>query len=476
MTKQNIDYGIKVQQLYLELLLSSGDIYARCQSIFDYTLFDRKLQNAAKFLKEYADNYSILPTFEIINAATNSDLMDPKLEDNSHYTWLLEEFETFIRHKSIEKAIIQSSDLLEAGEYGAVEDIIKKAVQIGLVKDLGTNYFASPRERLKKIMDNNGQMTTGWIDLDRLLYGGMNRGELSIFCAQSGGGKSLFMANIGINWAMQGLNVVYITCELAEELVSLRMDAMNTNKSTKQVFKDIGEVDLQITNLGKKAGAFQLKYLPSGKNCNDIRAYLKEYELSTGIKVDVVIVDYLDLLMPISARISAENLFMKDKYVSEEMRNLAVEKKCFMVTASQLNRTSIDELDFDHSHISGGLSKIQTADNVFAIYSTRALKERGKVQLQLLKTRNSAGVNQKIELNYDVDTMRITNSDDAMTDEDMNGSAVNTLADRYSNLKRGSIVTPNTAENPVNVKKAQVQHGAATVKSLLNSINTSEFE
>jgi len=116
----------------------------------------------------------------------------------------------------------------------------------------------------------------------------------------------------------------------------------------------------------------------------------------------------LDLLMPVSAKVSPNDLFVKDKYVSEELRNLAKELAVLMVTASQLNRSAVEEIEFDHSHISGGISKINTADNVFGIFTSRAMKERGKYQIQCMKSRSSTGVGQKIDLEYNIETMRIT--------------------------------------------------------------------
>jgi hypothetical protein len=112
--------------------------------------------------------------------------------------------------------------------------------------------------------------------------------------------------------------------------------------------------------------------------------------------------------MPVSAKVSPNDLFVKDKYVSEEIRNLAKELGILMVTASQLNRSAVEEIEFDHSHISGGISKINTADNVFGIFTSRAMKERGKYQIQCMKSRSSTGVGQKIDLEYNVETMRIT--------------------------------------------------------------------
>ena len=121
-----------------------------------------------------------------------------------------------------------------------------------------------------------------------------------------------------------------------------------------------------------------------------------------------MLIDYLDLMMPKSKRISPADLFIKDKYVSEELK-LGGGEKCILATASQLNRASVEKIEFDHSHISGGLSKIQTADNMIGIFTSRAMKERGRYQIQFMKTRSSSGVGQKVDLEFDVDNLRIRN-------------------------------------------------------------------
>ena len=387
MTRQNADYGYDIQKVYLEMMLTDAETFVRCQAVFDDVAFDRRLQPAAKFINDYVVEHNAMPTFDIVNAATDSNLKHPGDLAENHYDWLLMEFETFSKHKALEAAILKSADLLEKGEYGPVEDLVKKAVQIGLQKDLGTDYWKDPRSRLEAIKDKNGQVSTGWATLDKQLFGGFNRGELNIFAGVSGAGKSLFLAIMGVNWCLQGLNVLYLTFELSENLVSMRLDSMTTDIPSRDIFKNIEDVEMKVKMIGKKAGAFQVKYMPTGKTANDLRSYIKEFEIKTGRKIDVVLVDYLDLMMPIAKRISAENLFVKDKYVSEELRDLAMELNCLFVTASQLNRSSVEEIEFDHSHISGGLSKIQTADNVIGIFTSRAMRERGRYKIQLMKTR-----------------------------------------------------------------------------------------
>jgi hypothetical protein len=236
------------------------------------------------------------------------------------------------------------------------------------------------------------------------------------------------MMNIALSWLQMGMSGVYITLELSEELTSLRTDAMLTSMSTKEIRKDIDNTALKVAINGKKFGKYRVKALPAQSNVNDIRAYIKEVQIQAGIKVDFVMVDYLDLIMPVSTKVSPNDLFVKDKYVSEELRNLAKELGVLFVTASQLNRSAVEEVEFDHSHISGGISKINTADNVFGIFTSRTMRERGKYQIQCMKSRSSTGVGQKIELEYNIDTMRIT--DPGVDTSSNNGNQVSSIMDR----------------------------------------------
>jgi len=401
------EYTLDLQKLFLEMMMNDAQNYVRVQNIYNIQNFDRSLQETAKFIKEHSDKHNTLPTYEQVKAVTGIELKPVPDVSESHNDWFLEEFEGFTKRQELERAILKSADLLEKGTYEPVEKLIKDAVQISLTKDLGTDYFLDPKGRLMALKDNNGQITTGWPAMDRKLFGGMNKGELNIFAGGSGSGKSLFMQNLAVNWITNGLNGVYLTLELSEGLSAMRIDSMLTNVSTKEVFRDLDTVEMKVKMAGKKAGNLQIKYMPAQSNVNDVRAYLKELQIKNGWAADFLLVDYLDLLMPVSAKVSPSDLFVKDKYVSEELRNLAKELNCVFVTASQLNRGAVDEIEFDHSHISGGLSKINTADNVFGIFTSRAMRERGRYQLQLMKTRSSSGVGQKIDLEFDIESLRI---------------------------------------------------------------------
>ena len=424
------------------MFLADAESFVRAQNIFMYSHYDANLREAAKFIYEYANEYKTLPDVEMVNAKTGADLQSAADIDPKHFDWFLDEYERFARHKSLESAILASADMLEKGEYGSVEEKIKKAVEVGLTKDMGLDYFEDPKARLQALKDNNGMVPTGWKNFDKKLFGGFNRGELNIFAGGSGAGKSLFLQNLAVNYAEQGLNVCYVTLELSEKLTAMRIDAMMTETPTREIYKDLDTVDLKVKMKAKTSGKLRIKYISSGATALDIRAYIKEFEIQHNLTCDVILIDYLDLLMPMNRRVSPSDLFVKDKYVSEELRNLAVDINCLLITASQLNRASVEEIEFDHSHISGGLSKIQTADNVIGIFTSRAMRERGKYQIQFMKTRSSSGVGHKVDLEFNVDTLRIL---DLAEDEEYQ-SFKKQAPSIYTNLKRTSTVTADAKE------------------------------
>ena len=457
-----IEYTEDVQTLFINMMLTEHHLFIRVQNILNADNFSKKLRPVVQFMLEFAQKYNGVPDVEQIRVVTNmqlnviNDLRDQDVE------WFLDEFEKFTRKQELERAILKSADLLEKGNYDPVEKLIKDAVQISLTKDMGIDYFDDPRGRLLAIKAKNGQITTGWPILDKRLYGGFNRGELQLFLGGSGSGKSLFMQNLAVTWSTMGLNGVYVTLELSEELCSWRMDGMVTDIPTNDVWKHLDDVELKVKMVQKKAGKLRVKYMPAQSTVNDLRAYCKELQIQTDTKLDFICVDYLDLMMPVSAKVSPSDLFVKDKYVSEELRNLAKELNALFVTASQLNRSAVEESEFDHSHISGGISKINTADNVFGIFTSRNMRDKGKYQLQLMKTRSSSGVGTKVDLSFNKETLKIfDDSSDDNTPEVMTGSSI------LSKIKSNSQVINNNEDNEPKVV-ADVQSNK--VKQMLAQI------
>jgi hypothetical protein len=166
--------------------------------------------------------------------------------------------------------------------------------------------------------------------------------------------------------------------------------------------------------------------------------------------VEEVEFDHSHISGGISKINTADNVFgiftsraMRERGRSEELRNLAREFGILMITASQLNRSAVEEIEFDHSHISGGISKINTADNVFGIFTSRAMRERGRYQIQLMKTRSSSGVGMKVDLDFDIETLRITDpGEDA---QGTPGTVKPQVGSIMSNMKAKSNVSSDSA-------------------------------
>lgn len=462
------EYNTDVQKLFLRMMATNPELFVRVTNIFNPANFEKSLRPVAEMFKEHSEKYSVLPDHTQIQAVTGTAIDITEELTDGHYEWFLDEFEAFTKRQELERAILKAADLLEKGEYDPVEKLIKDAVQISLTKDMGTDYFADPESRIAKYFNSGGQVSTGWPQMDKLLYGGFSRGELNIFAGGSGSGKSLVMMNMALNWIQQGLSGVYITLELSEELTSLRTDAMLTQMSTRDIRKDISNTALKIRMSSPKSGQYRVKGLPAQSTVNDIRAYLKEVQIQTSIKVDFVMVDYLDLVMPVTVKVNPNDQFIKDKYVAEELRNLSKELNILLVTASQLNRSAVEEIEFDHSHIAGGISKINTADNVFGIFTSRSMRERGQYQMQCMKSRSSTGVGQKIELEYSVETMRITDSDTG--EIEVYKKPQPTATDLMSRLKPSSTVIAS-ADMDSNTKRIIADATGSKLKSLLNSLD-----
>lgn len=409
-TKEKVNYGIALQTVLVSYMLSDAEAFIQCQNIIQPTYFESSLQPVIKLILEHSAKYKGLPPTELIKAQTGVDISLVEVTESSK-TWFLDQVELFCRHKAIEAAILQSADLLEQGYHGDLESLMKDAVLISLNRALGTNYFEDPKARLEKLLNQNGNISTGWKSIDSIIYK-LGKGELAIFTAVTGGGKSVALQNLTVNWAMQNYNVIYFSLELSEELVAKRLDSMITNIPNASIFRQIDKVELIVKQKERHLGAIQVKYIKSGSNTNDLRSYLKEYQIQYNRKPDMIVVDYLDLMAPNSKRIDQTNLFAKDKLVAEELRSLGMELEIIVASAAQLNRSGYEELNPTAANVAGGISKMNTADLVINITNSPASRERGEIGMHFMKTRNSGGVGKHIALKFDVDTLRITDPDD----------------------------------------------------------------
>lgn len=137
--------------------------------------------------------------------------------------------------------------------------------------------------------------------------------------------------------------------------------------------------------------------------------------------------------------------------------------RLFYANGILTHNSAVEEIEFDHSHISGGISKIQTADNVIGIFTSRSMRERGRYQIQLMKTRSSSGVGQKIDLDFDIDTLRI--SDSGLESEDDYKPKSESILDE---IKRKP-TSKNTLEN-VDSPASKTSNDKTLLRQFINTI------
>jgi len=445
---------LQKQYLLLSYLISSQELFVKVSPILQTRYFDPKIKSIVTFVKGYFDEYKTPPTIDQISAETGQKIeLRPSLT-RQELTYAENQLERFCREKAIEEAIYASPKLLDEGKYGEIEKLIKDAITVGLSRNIGLDYFFDPEARLRLLTINNS-VSTGWHKLDEYLGGGLNRKEMIIFAAPPGIGKSLTMGNLAKNLMKQHLNGVFITLELAEEVVAKRFDSMFSGMYQMELMKNITEATVKINQQKEHHGALHIKRMPeSSTNCNHIRAYLKEFEIVNGYLPDFIVVDYLDLMCSVQS-ISAENTFVRDKFISEELRSIANEFDLIMITASQMNRSALqleNIQDLGQANIAGGISKINTTDNLVAIIQNDQMKARGEMMFKLLKTRSSNGVGNFYMLKFNQKNLCLENLDEEPAKARMSKSVSSYVEKKNKSGEEGGV----TVSNPTGPKSPKL--------------------
>lgn len=396
----------------LELALSSKDLFIKVLGVMEPDRFEPPLSFVVEFTKTYFSKYHAIPDLSTIKIETGIELEQKSLEQHQ-FNYAVDEIELHCQKKAMYNSILASVDELKNAEdsqsepdFGKIEKLIRDAITVSVDKDLGLNFFVDPASRLRAMMEGLDDRGIGWPAVDEMMNG-VRRGELVIFAAISGGGKSVVLANIARMMAKQGLNTLLISLELSDKLIAKRLDSIVSGISSKQIFEKIEELDALYKTIGSRYGSLYIKKMSPKTRAIDIRAYLMEYKLQFGHNPDVIIVDYMGKMRPNSKSRNA-NKFDIDEDISDELRDLAIDYNAYMFSAAQFNRGADDIKEKKQSHIGGGLSKIQTADAVIAIKRTEENKDEGIVVFQPIKLRNAEMRIQDIVLYWDDKTLEIS--------------------------------------------------------------------
>jgi|TARA_R100000027_G_scaffold66297_1_gene61997 replicative DNA helicase len=373
MSESLIQYGTNFQSKLITSLLVDNKFTKQIIDILEIGYFDSDSNKfLVKSVKDYFTKYKNTPTMEALKVLVDdvdNDVLKTSIIDSLRGAWQHRESPDleFIKEKSLEfcknqvvkSAIMESVELLETQKYDEIKTIIDKAMTAGVERDIGHEYITGFEERMNQQARNT--LPTQWDSVNDLMDGGLAGGELGVVVAPAGIGKSWTLQALGAHAVKKGLTVIHYTLELNAQYVGLRYDTIVSGQPTGnlQYYKE--EV---LKKIGQLKGELIIKYYPTRTaSVNTLTAHLQQCELQ-GIKPDMVIVDYADIMK------STQNFNEKRHqigHVYEELRGMAGEFDIPIWTASQANRSSLEEDVIDASKVSEDYSKVMTADFVMSM-------------------------------------------------------------------------------------------------------------
>jgi hypothetical protein len=400
------------QHTLLSYISSNYDVWVIIEPIIKPEYFDEEYKPVVKLLLDHSQQYKQIPNQSIIRMKTGVMLDTPgDAQDSRTAQWLLDEIQTFCRHRATGIEIKRASlAILNDSSREALELIFqnfKTITEISLEKDLGIEVHHDAR-RLLNETDNEIIKPTNYKHLDRIVGNGFPCPGLVMFAGISGLGKSVTLENFGVNYCEQGEFVVYITLELGEKRIFQRACSMMADHPIRSIYSDRDKISGHMEyRLGIGDGLFQVKKMKmSGTTVAHIHAYLKELYIKTGRKPTVLILDYLDLLHPRTHLRDLGNIHIKDKYAAEELYSLCEDWNLLGITASQMVKNSADMDAFDHAAVAGGTPKINTMDYVIALQ-----RKDEELIMRILKGRYG-GEGVQIPFFWNINTLRISDGTD----------------------------------------------------------------
>ena len=388
-------YGLNFQVKVISSLLTDRIFLQQVSDIMSPDYFESQAnQWIVETIKTYFVDYGSIPTLDVFKIKTqeeSSDILKTSIIDNlrevfkyvesDDLDFVKEESLKFCKNQEIKKAIMDSVDLLKRGQYEDIKKRIDEAMKAGADKDIGYEYLLGVAERYTDNVRNT--MPTCWPLINDLAGGGFGKGELIIFVAGPGGGKSTAMMNIGAHILKKGLRVVHYTMELTEAYVSQRYDAVITGIATQNLKYHIEDIE---TELKKISGELIVKYYPTKTaSVSSLKAHMDKLILQ-GKKPDIVIVDYADLLRG-SGKSGRDALHQELENIYEDLRGLAGEYEVPVFTASQANRSSAESDIITGEQVASSFAKIMIGDFVISLSRKVTDKIAGTGRWYVIKNR-----------------------------------------------------------------------------------------
>ena len=433
----------RIEEAVLRNLIYNEQYYRKVEPFIKADYFQEYHEKIVfEEIADFAAKYDKVPTKEVltINLQNRGDLTEETFKDSVQginslsddwvdYDWLLDATEKWCQDRAIYLALMQSIKIADGGDKkftkGAIPSILQDALAVSFDEHIGHDYIEQSSDRYEFYHRKEEKIPFDLEKFNFITKGGLPNKTLNIALAGTGVGKSLFMCHMAGSALTQGYNVLYITCEMAEEKIAERIDANLLNVSVKDIM-ELPEVlfNSKVNEISRKTqGKLIIKEYPTASaHAGHFKALLSDLKLKKDFTPDLIFVDYLNICASVRYKGAVVNSYTYVKAIAEELRGLAVESNLPIISATQTTRSGYGNSDPDLTDTSESFGLPATADFMFALISTEELEQQGRILVKQLKNRyNDPTASRKFILGIDRAKMRlydVADDSSAITIED----------------------------------------------------------
>jgi replicative DNA helicase len=393
MTLQSIDeYGPSFQMKVISSLLTHKEFLQNINDVLSDEYFSNPahkwiINEILKYYEKYHTTISmdILKVEmkkldnEVLKVSVKEQLREAYKADIDDLAYVQEEFSTFCKNQQLKKALLNSVDLLKAGDYDSIKYMIESAMKAGQDKNIGHEYKRDTESRYRE--DHRKIVPTPWNEINELVQGGLGNGDLGLIFGNPGGGKSWTLVALGGFAVQMGYNVIHYTLELSEAYTGRRYDAFFTGTPVDQLEKHKEHVETLTADL---PGELIIREFPMGKTTiGTIEAHINKVK-DLGIEPDLIIIDYIDLLSTRKRNVDRKGE-IDDIYTST--KGLARELNIPIWSVSQVNRAGAKDDIIEGDKAAGSYDKMMITDLSMSLSRKKEDKVNGTGRLHIMKNR-----------------------------------------------------------------------------------------
>ena len=393
MTLLNLNqYGPQFQIKVLSSLLTHKDFLVNIHDILSDEYFDNQAHKwVIKEILKYYDKYHTTPSMDVLKVElqkVSNDVLKISIKEQlkqaydaseEDLKYIQEEFSTFCKNQQLKKALLTSVDFLNAGDYDSIRSMIDNALKSGQDKNIGHEYNKDIESRFRE--DHRVAIPTPWERINELLQGGLGNGDFGLIFGNPGGGKSWTLVALGGYAVRLGYNVIHYTLELGEAYVGRRYDAFFSNTPVDKILQNRNKVEDILKEL---PGELIIKEFPTGKaTISTVESHIQKV-IDLGIKPDLIIIDYVDLLSTKKRTINRKGE-LDDIYIST--KGLARELNIPVWSVSQVNRAGAKDDIVEGDKAAGSYDKIMITDVCISLSRKRQDKVNGTGRFHIMKNR-----------------------------------------------------------------------------------------